>query len=86
MTELTIPRDANTDEASALVKEHVEVGDHVEVREADRTGGDDPSITGEVTGVEPGYLELDGKSPDEGSPRYDEMRTVTRVDADTGGR
>ncbi|ELZ05626.1 hypothetical protein C482_01901 [Natrialba chahannaoensis JCM 10990] len=85
MTELTIPRDAGTEEASALVKEHVAVGDKVEIREADRTGGDDVAMTGEVTGIEPGYLELDGQSPKNGSPRYDEIRTVTRVDAETGG-
>lgn len=80
MTELTVPREADTEEASKLVTEHVEVGDEVEIREADRTGSDDVSVTGEVTGIEPGYLELDGRSPEEGSPRYDEIRIVTRLD------
>lgn len=84
MTELTIPRDASTDEASRLVEEHVTVGDTVEVREADRTGADDVSATGEVTGIEPGYLELDGRSPGEGSPRYDQIRTVIRIETGTG--
>ncbi|WP_049915033.1 hypothetical protein [Natrialba taiwanensis] len=83
MTELTIPRDASTDEASRLVEEHVTVGDTVEVREADRTGADDVSATGEVTGIEPGYLELDGRSPGEGSPRYDQIRTVIRIKTGT---
>ncbi|ELZ04343.1 hypothetical protein [Natrialba aegyptia] len=83
MTELTIPRDASTEEASRLVEEHVTVGDSVEVREADRTGADDVSATGEVTGIEPGYLELDGRSPGEGSPRYDQIRTVIRIEAGT---
>ncbi|ELZ02430.1 hypothetical protein [Natrialba asiatica] len=83
MTELTIPRDASTGEASRLVEEHVTVGDTVEVREADRTGADDVSVTGEVTGIEPGYLELDGRSPGEGSPRYDQIRTVIRIEIGT---
>ncbi|WP_247002049.1 hypothetical protein [Halosolutus gelatinilyticus] len=80
MTDLTIPPDANTDRAAALIREHVDVGDEVEVWEGDRTGADDPEHVGTVTGFEPGYLELDGQSPGEGSIRYDQIRSVVRVD------
>ncbi|MFP8954292.1 hypothetical protein ACLI4Z_15185 [Natrialbaceae archaeon A-arb3/5] len=81
MTELTIPPDADEQEATKLVQEHVEVGDIVEVREAERTGSGEPEITGEVTGIEPGYLELDGQPLDEGSVRYDEIQTLTIVES-----
>ncbi|MEY7850646.1 hypothetical protein AB7C87_15770 [Natrarchaeobius sp. A-rgal3] len=81
MTELTIPPDADEQETSKLVQEHVEVGDEVEVREAERTGGGDHEVTGTVTGIEPGYLELDGKPLAEGSVRYDEIHTITRLES-----
>lgn len=80
MTDLTIPTDADTDRAAALVKEHVDVGDEVEIWEADRTGADDPEHTGTVTAIESGYLELDEQPLDEGSVRYDQIRSVVRVD------
>ncbi|EMA46221.1 hypothetical protein [Halobiforma nitratireducens] len=80
MTELTIPPDADDQRAAKLVRDHLEIGDAVEVREMDRTGSDDPETTGEVTGFEAGYLELDGNPPTEGSPRYDEIHTVSRLD------
>lgn len=79
MTELTIPPDASDERAAALVSDHVDVGDVVEVWERDRTGGDDPEVTGEVTGIEPGYLELDGRPLGEGSVRYDRIGTVIKV-------
>lgn len=80
MTELTIPPDADEVRATKLVQEHVDVGDVVEIWEADRTGSDDPHHTGEVTGLEPGYLELDGRPLDEGSIRYDEIHSLIRVE------
>ena len=79
MTELTVPSDADQERAAALVRDHVTIGDVVEVWERDRTGGDDPEVTGEVTGIEPGYLELDGQPPGEGSVRYDRIGTVIKV-------
>ena len=80
MTELSVPRDADQERAAELVHQHVTVGDVVEVWERDRTGGDDPEITGEVTGIEPDYLELDGQSVEEGSVRYDRIGKVVRVE------
>ncbi|MFC4543409.1 hypothetical protein ACFO5R_15875 [Halosolutus amylolyticus] len=82
MTDLTIPPDADQQEAATLVQQHVSVGDEVEVWEADRTGADDPERAGTVTGIEPGYLELDGQPLDEGSVRYDEIHVVVRVDTE----
>ncbi|OVE86403.1 hypothetical protein [Natronolimnobius baerhuensis] len=79
MTELEIPPDATEDRATALVTEHVAVGDVVEVWEADRTDASDPDRTGEVTGLEPGYLELDGKSLGEGSVRYTEIHSLIKL-------
>ncbi|WP_049921266.1 hypothetical protein [Halopiger djelfimassiliensis] len=81
MTELTIPSEADAGRAAELVSDHIEIGDTVEVREADRTGGEEHTLTGEVTGLEPGYLELDGQPLDEGSIRYDEIHTVTRIES-----
>ena len=78
MTELEIPRDADNDRAAELVADHVTVGDVVEVWERDRTDADDPERTGEVTGIEPGYLELDGRPLEEGSVRYDEIGLIIR--------
>ncbi|NGM67578.1 hypothetical protein G6M89_00905 [Natronolimnobius sp. AArcel1] len=79
MTELEIPPDASEERAAKLVQEHVSVGDVVEVWEADRTDASDADRTGEVTGIEHGYLELDGHDLNEGSVRYDEIRTLIRV-------
>ncbi|QSW99565.1 hypothetical protein [Haloterrigena alkaliphila] len=80
MTELTIPPDATEERAATLVREHVTVGELVEVWERDRTGADDPEYIGEVTGIEPGYLELDDQSLEGGSIRYDEIGTVVKVE------
>ncbi|WP_265108098.1 hypothetical protein [Halosolutus halophilus] len=81
MTELTIPPHLDEQQIAELVAEHVEVGDEVQVWEADRTGADDPEHSGTVTGIEPGYLELDGQPLDEGSVRYDEIHNVVRVES-----
>lgn len=81
MTELTVPPDADGDEVVELVREHVTVGDVVEIWERDRTGSDDPEHRGEVTGLEPGYLELDGDSPDGASVRYDEIGSIVRIES-----
>lgn len=81
MTELSIPRDADEERAAALVREHVSVGDVIEVWERDRTDADDPEFTGEVTGIEPGYLELDGQSLEDESIRYDKIGTIIRVES-----
>lgn len=83
MTELTIPTDADQQQASQLVREHVHIGDVVRVTEAERTGSDDPGVTGEVTAVEPGRLELDGEDIDGKSVRYDRIHTVTRVESES---
>ncbi|GAB3665949.1 hypothetical protein [Halopiger thermotolerans] len=80
MTDLTIPPDADDERAKALVQEYVDVGDVVQVWEADRTGSDDPEHEGEVTGLEPGYLELDGQPLDEGSIRYDKIHSLIRLE------
>ncbi|ELY49333.1 hypothetical protein [Natronolimnohabitans innermongolicus] len=80
MTDLTIPRDANEEDAEKLVREHVEIGDTVQIWERERTDDGDHDVVGEVTGIEAGYLELDGQSPESGSVRYDEIDTVIRVE------
>ncbi|WP_049927416.1 hypothetical protein [Halopiger goleimassiliensis] len=80
MTELTIPPEADEQRAAELISDHVDVGDDVEVREAERTGSDDHAVTGEVTDVSPGYLELDGEPLDGKSVRYDEIETLTLLD------
>ncbi|MFU8869776.1 hypothetical protein [Natronococcus sp.] len=83
MTELTIPPDADEERAAQLVREHVEVGDVVEVQSKEwADDSQDFDIEGTVTGVEPAYLELDDQPVDEGSVRYDEIHTVIRVDAE----
>ncbi|TYL39185.1 hypothetical protein CV102_07825 [Natronococcus pandeyae] len=82
MTQLTIPPDADEERATKLVQEHVEIGDVVEVRNQERTEGDAFDVTGTVTGVEPGYLELDERPPAEGSVRYDEIHTITKIDSE----
>lgn len=82
MTELTIPPDTDEEHAAQLVREHVEVGDVVEVRSKEwADDSQDFDIEGTVTGIEPGYLELDDQPVDEGSVRYDEIHTVTQVDS-----
>ncbi|RKD97696.1 hypothetical protein [Halopiger aswanensis] len=80
MTELTIPPDADDSRAKALVQEHVDVGDVVQIWEADRTGSDDPEHEGKVTGLEPGYLELDGQPLEAGSIRYDQIHSLIRLE------
>ncbi|OLZ40540.1 hypothetical protein A6E15_05840 [Natrinema saccharevitans] len=80
MTDLTIPADAGTDRIKTLVQDHLEIGDTVEVRDAERTEDHGTDVVGEVTGFEPGYLEIDGRSLDEGSVRYDEIHTVGKIE------
>ncbi|MDF9746831.1 hypothetical protein [Natrinema salsiterrestre] len=80
MTHLTIPTDADTNRTEALVREHLEIGDFVEVRSEERTEDHLTDATGEVTGFEAGYLELDEQPPGEGSVRYDEIHTVDRIE------
>ncbi|AFZ73316.1 hypothetical protein SAMN05443661_12518 [Natronobacterium gregoryi] len=80
MTQLTIPADVDGQAAAKLVRDHVEVGETVEVRKTERTGSDDVELAGEVTGIESGYLEIDGHPPTEGSPRYDEIHTIVKVE------
>lgn len=73
MTELEIPPDATEDRATALVTEHVAVGDVVEVWEADRTDASDPDRTGEVTGLERGISNSMGSHSARavsGTPRF----------------
>ncbi|WP_440771766.1 hypothetical protein [Natronorubrum sp. DTA28] len=79
MTELTVPPDADEEEAAALVQEHISVGDVVEIWKRERTDADDPEHSGAVTSFEPAYLEIDGQSPENKSVRYDEIDTVIRA-------
>ncbi|WP_306052361.1 hypothetical protein [Natronococcus wangiae] len=81
MSQLTIPPDAGEERASELVREHVEIGDVVEIRNEKRTEEDAFDVKGTVTSVEPGYLELDEKPPTEGSVRYDEIHTITKIES-----
>jgi len=81
MTDLTVPSDANTKRIKALVQNHVELGDTVEVRSEERTEDRMMDVTGEVTGLEPAYLELDGRSLAEGSVRYDEINSVSILES-----
>jgi hypothetical protein len=80
MTDLTIPPDADTDRIEALVRDHLEIGDTVEVRNEERTEDHGTDVVGEVTGFEAGYLEIDGRPLDGGSVRYDEIHTVGKID------
>ncbi len=82
MTELEIPPHLDQQQVAELVDEHVDVGDEVQIWEAERTGGDAPERTGTVTGIEPGYLELDDEPLEGPSVRYDEIKTVIRVNAE----
>jgi hypothetical protein len=83
MTELEIPPEADEERATKLVQEHVSIGDVVEVRSAEQANSDlDRDLEGTVTGVEHGYLEIDDKPVDEGSIRYDEIHTITIIDAE----
>ncbi|MFD1564128.1 hypothetical protein ACFR99_11265 [Haloarchaeobius amylolyticus] len=81
MTNLTVPPDADTKRTKSLVQEHVDIGDTVEVRSEERTAGQMTAVTGDVTGFEPGYLELDGQPLDDGSVRYDEIHTVSTIES-----
>ncbi|ELZ10237.1 hypothetical protein C478_15132 [Natrinema thermotolerans DSM 11552] len=83
MTDLTIPPDADTDRIKALVQDHFEIGDTVEVRSEERTEDHGTDVVGDVTGFEPGYLEIDGQSLDAGSVRYDEIHTVGTIESDS---
>ncbi|MDS0474982.1 hypothetical protein [Natrinema sp. 1APR25-10V2] len=81
MTDLTIPPDADERRAAELVQSHVEIGDTVEIRNAERTEDHQLDVTGEVTGFEPEYVELDGQSLDDKGVRYDEIHTVSRIES-----
>lgn len=83
MTELEIPPDVDEETASELVREFVDVGDEVEVWDAEMTRTDDDDrvrVEGAVTGFEPAYLELDNEPLDGKSVRYDEIHTVIRLE------
>lgn len=79
MAELTIPEEADEPETRTLVREHLDVGDEVQIANNERGGDSTVRVTGEVTGFESGYVELDGQPPSEKSVRYDEIETVTVV-------
>ncbi len=81
MTDLMVPSDADTKRIKTLVQDHVELGDTVEVRSEERTEDRMTNVTGEVTGIGPDYLELDGRSLDEGSVRYDEIHSVSILES-----
>lgn len=82
MTELEVPPEADEKEASRLVREFVRIGDEVSVSDEQKTETEDDErvrTSGEVTAVEPGYVELDGEGPDGKGVRYDEIRLMKRV-------
>lgn len=81
MTDLTIPPDADTDQVKALVRDHVEPGDTVEVRSEERTEDHLTDVTGEVTALESDYLEIDGQPPGDGGVRYDDIHTVSKIES-----
>ncbi|WP_222918495.1 hypothetical protein [Natrinema sp. SYSU A 869] len=81
MTDLTIPPDADTEQTKALVQDHFEIGETIEVRSEERTEDHQTDITGELTDFEPGYLEIDGQPLGEGSVRYDEIHTVSKIES-----
>jgi len=60
MTERTVPSDADTKRTKALVQDHVDIGDTIEVRNEERTGDRMIAVTGEVTGLE-SELAVDGR-------------------------
>ncbi|WP_254764630.1 hypothetical protein [Natrinema marinum] len=81
MTDLTIPPDVDERRAAELVQSHVELGDTVEIRNEERTEDHQLDVTGEVTGFEADYVELDGQSPENKGVRYDEIHTVSRIES-----
>ncbi|WP_408958089.1 hypothetical protein [Natrinema sp. 74] len=81
MTDLTIPPDADERRAAELVQSHVEIGDTVEIRNSERTEDHQLDVTGEVTGLEADYVEIDGQSPADKGVRYDEIHTVSRIES-----
>ncbi|AGB16627.1 hypothetical protein Halru_2033 [Halovivax ruber XH-70] len=83
MTELEIPPDADEPTAASLVRDFVDEGVLVEVHTADTMGhsvSESPTVEGEVTGFEPGYLELDGEGPTGKGVRWDEVSLLTRIE------
>ncbi|SEV83376.1 hypothetical protein [Natrinema salifodinae] len=82
MTDITIPPDADEDQARRLIEDHVEIGDVVEIRSEERTEDHPVDVTGEVTGIEPGYVEIDGRPVGEGSVRYDQIHTVGKIESE----
>ena len=84
MTELEVPPETDDQTISELVREFVDLGDEVEVWEAERTttGGGPPVLArGVVTGFETGYLEIDGEPLNGESVRYEQIHTMSRVDS-----
>jgi len=82
MTDLNIPQDADAEQAKALVREHFEIGDVVEVRDAERTEDHQMDTSGEITGFEPDYLEIDDQPLGEGSARYEEIQSVAKIESE----
>ena len=80
MTTLTVPPDADAKRTKSLVQNHVDIGDTVEVRSAERTMDQITVVNGAVTGFKPVYLELDGQPLDDRSVRYDEIHTVSTIE------
>lgn len=83
MPELEIPAEASTREAKELIEEFVDVGDIVEVRSYEMTGGQRTEVTGEITAYrdprsEPAYLEIDEQPLGEGSVAFDDIELVVR--------
>lgn len=79
MSELTIPDGADEPETRELVCEFVNVGDEVTIGNEERGGDSKLEVTGEVTGIESGHVELDGQSLSARGVRYDQIETVTIV-------
>lgn len=82
MTDVTVPIDAGEKQARKLLREHLEVGEEVLVRNQETAAGDRIEERGEVTGFEPAYLELDGQPLTGKSISYEQVHIVTKLEAD----
>ncbi|WP_254523854.1 hypothetical protein [Natrinema caseinilyticum] len=82
MTDLTVAPDADDRRTAELVQNHVDIGDVVEVRNEERTEDHQLSVSGEVTGFEADYLEIDGNAPEDGGVRYGQIHTVSRIESE----
>ncbi|MFC3958570.1 hypothetical protein [Halovivax cerinus] len=84
MTELEIPPGSDAETTISLVREFTDVGAIVRVQTRPSSGDrsdEGTGIEGEVTGFEPGYLELDGEGPQGNGIRWDALSILTRIES-----